>query len=274
MFGVVSEDVLGRRLYDLGDGQWHIPALGTLLETIVRERAPMEGFEVENEFPLIGHRIMLLNARVVFYANYPQTTLLLAFEDVTARRAIEKEKEALLRQTKELLVQKDVLLREMEHRVGNSLQMIASILMLKARSVTSDETRLHLQDVYQRVMAAAAVQEHLHGSDRFDQIKIGPYLQRLCESLEASMIGDSRSISLKVMAGEGTAEYTAAVSLGLVVTELVINALKYAFPRERAVGEIVVSYHVDDSNWKLVVSDNGLGKTDSACGYWRRRSSS
>jgi hypothetical protein len=101
---------------------------------------------------------MLLNARAVFYADHAHTTLLLAFEDVTERRAIEREKEELLRQTEELLRQKDVLLRELEHRVANSLQIIASILMLKARTVTSEETRQHLQDAHQRVMALAAVQ--------------------------------------------------------------------------------------------------------------------
>ena len=167
-FRVDRQDVLGRPLYALGDGQWHIPALRTLLEKIIPERAAMDAFEVEHEFPVIGRRIMLLNARTVFYADHAQTTLLLAFEDVTERRAIEREKEELLRQTEELLRQKDVLLRELEHRVANSLQIIASILMLKARTVTSEETRHHLQDAHQRVMALAAVQGHLHASERYD----------------------------------------------------------------------------------------------------------
>src|ERR1700720_4211223 len=184
-FWVARQEVLGRPLYALGDGQWHIPALRKLLEKIIPERAAMDAFEVEHEFPRIGRRIMLLNARAVFYADHARTTLLLAFEDVTERRAIEREKEELLRQ-------KDVLLRELEHRVANSLQIIASILMLKARTVTSEETRQHLRDAHQRVMALAAVQGHLHASERHDQIEIGPYLSRLCESLAASMIGDRR----------------------------------------------------------------------------------
>lgn len=261
-FDVRTEDVLGRPLHELGDGQWSIPALDLLLNRIVGERAPMDAFEVGRVFPRIGRRVMLLNARAVFYSDHAHTTLLLAFEDVTARRAIEIEKEELFQQTKDLLLQKDVMLREMEHRVGNSLQMIASILMLKARSVTSDETRVHLQDVYQRVMAVAAVQEHLHVSERFDQIEISPYLRRLCESLAASMIGDSRSISLQVTVNGGAAEYATAVSLGLIVTELVINALKYAFPKDRPDAQVVVSYQTDGSDWTLVVSDNGFGKPD------------
>jgi two-component sensor histidine kinase len=131
----------------------------------------MDAFEVEHEFPRIGRRIMLLNARAVFYADKSHMTLLLAFENVTERRAVEREKEELLRKTEELLRQKDVLLRAMEHRVANSLQIIASILMIKARTVTSEETHLHLHDAHQRVMAVAAVQQHLHASESFDQIE-------------------------------------------------------------------------------------------------------
>ena len=262
-FQVHRQDVLGRPLYALGDGQWHIPALRLLLENIIRERTSMDAFEIEHDFPRIGRRIMRLNARSVFYADHSHTTLLLAFEDVTERRTIEREKEELLRQTEELLRQKDVLLREMEHRVANSLQIIASILMIKARTVTSEETRLHLHDAHQRVMAVAAVQQHLHASESYDQIEIGPYLTRLCESLAASMIGDSRPIALQVLVNGGRAASAKAVSLGLIVTELVINALKHAFSKDRPDGQVVVSYQIDGPDWKLVVSDNGTGKPES-----------
>jgi two-component sensor histidine kinase len=136
--------------------------------------------------------------------------------------------------------------------------------MLKARTVTSEETRQHLQDAHQRVMALAAVQEHLHGSERHDLIEVGFYLSRLCDSLAASMIGDCRPISLQVLVNGGTAKSARAVSLGLIVTELVINALKHAFPDDRQDGRVVVSYQIDGSDWKLVVSDNGIGKPDAA----------
>ena len=86
----------------------------------------------------------------------------------------------------------------MEHRVANSLQIIASILMLKARGVSSEETRLHLRDAHQRVMSVAAVQSHLHASDGIDQIEVGAYLTKLCGSLASSMIGEDRPVALKV----------------------------------------------------------------------------
>jgi hypothetical protein len=95
----------GRLLYDLGDGQWDIPALRVLLETIIPEQTAMDGFEVDHDFPGLGRRTMLLNARKVIYATSADTTILLAFTDVTARRAIEREKEELLERTEDLLRQ-------------------------------------------------------------------------------------------------------------------------------------------------------------------------
>jgi two-component sensor histidine kinase len=258
-FQVDPEQTTGRLLYSLGDGQWDIPGLRLLLETIIPEHTAMDDFEVEHSFPNIGRRTMLLNARQVVYEEASRSRILLAIRDVTASRDIEREKELLQKQTHELLHQKDVLLREMEHRVANSLQIIASILMLKARAVSSEETRRHLHDAHQRVMSVAEVQRHLHSSAGLDQIDVSSYLVKLCGSLAASMIGESQPIDVKVVADYGMIGSDRAVSLGLIVTELVINAIKYAFPDQRHDAQILVSYEIQDADWKLTVSDNGVG---------------
>ncbi|CAN7209015.1 sensor histidine kinase [Caulobacter sp. LjRoot300] len=259
-FKVNPEHTVGCLLYALGDGQWDIPALRELLETIIPERVAMNGFEVNHDFPGLGRRIMLLNARKVIYETSANSTILLAFTDITARRAIEREKESLLARTRDLLYQKEVLLQEMQHRVANSLQIIASILMLKARAVTSDETRFHLKDAHQRVISVAEVQSHLHASGGVDQIEVGPYLTKLCASLAASMIGDSQPIALKVVADHGAIGSDKAVSIGLIVTELLINAVKYAFPVFKDDARITVTFASDDQAWTLTVADNGVGK--------------
>ncbi|MER8703903.1 histidine kinase dimerization/phosphoacceptor domain -containing protein [Mesorhizobium sp. M1273] len=259
-FKVDPEETHGALLYALGDGQWDIPALRLLLETIIPEKTAMDGFEVEYDFPNIGKRTMLLNARKVLYDHNSAVTILLAFNDITARRVIEREKEELLGRTEDLLRQKDVLLREMEHRVANSLQIIASILLLKARSVTSEETRQHLKDAHQRVMSVAEVQRHLHTAAGIDEIDVGSYLPKLCSSLASSMIGDAQPIAVKVTAEAGRIDSQKAVSFGLIVTELILNAIKYAFPREKTAALIHVSYETNGSDWKLTVSDNGTGK--------------
>ena len=259
-FKVDPEQTQDCLLYDLGDGQWDIPALRTLLETIIPEQTAMDDFQVTHDFPGLGRRIMLLNARKVIYETSPAMNILLAFTDVTERRAVEREKDALLARAEDLVRQKQILLQELEHRVANSLQIIASILMLKARAVNSEETRGHLRDAHQRVMSVAAVQSHLHASDGVDQIEVGSYLFKLCGSLAASMIGEDQPIKLKVVADNGKLGSSQVVSIGLIVTELVINALKYAFPFDRPNGLVQVTYESDGTDWRLVVEDNGIGK--------------
>jgi two-component sensor histidine kinase len=253
-FAVMPRKTEGRLLFELGDGQWNIPGLRKLLEDIIPRRRTVEAYEVEHEFPSIGRRVMLLNARRVFNEDGTASAILLAIEDVTRRREAEREKD-------DLLQQKEILLQEMQHRVANSLQIIASILLLKARTVQSEETRLHLRDAHQRVMSVATVQQQLHASGLNERIEIGPYLTKLCDSLAASMIGERRPLSIKVLATAGGSVSSEAVSLGLIVTELVINALKHGFPAG-AEGAILVSYDAQPSGWRLSVSDNGSGLKD------------
>jgi chemotaxis protein methyltransferase CheR len=253
-FAVTPRKTEGRLVFDLGDGQWNIPKLRALLEDIIPKRRTVESYEVDHNFPAIGRRVMLVNARRVFDEDGSASAILLAIEDVTRRREADREKD-------ELLQAKEVLLQEMQHRVANSLQIIASILLLKARTVQSEETRLHLQDAHQRVMSVATVQEQLHASGLNERIEIRPYLTKLCASLAASMVGERRALSIKVQATSGGATSSEAVSLGLIVTELVINALKHGFPAG-AEGEILVRYDVQDSGWRLSVSDNGSGTQD------------
>src|SRR5665213_665645 len=259
-FNLAGEDIRGQMLFEVDGGHWNIPELRTLLDTIAKDHAPIEKYEVDRVFPRIGRRIMCLNARTVFYEDGADSSVLLAFEDITERHAIEQ-------QVQDLLLEKDMLLEEMRHRVANSLQIIASILLIKARTVQSEETRLQLVDAHQRVLSVAAVQQHLHVIGGAKPIEIGKYLTKLCETLAQSMIGESRPISLKVEADAGAALLSRdAVSIGLIVTELVMNGLKHAFPDERPDAAILVSYKVAGTDWKLTVADNGVGKPDVSAG--------
>jgi two-component sensor histidine kinase len=258
-FKVSPEETQGRLLYALGDGQWDIPQLRVLLEKIIPEHGVMEGYEVEHEFPGLGQRTMYLNARRTFYKEGAGTTILLGIEDITERRILEREKDELLRQ-------KEILLEEIQHRIANSLQIVASIIMLKAKRVDSEESRAHLQDTHKRVMSIAAVQRQLSASGVLGPIDMLPYLSRLSETLAASMIADGRPVTIKVIGEGGSASPREAESLGLIATELIMNALKHAFPTDKNEGRIVIAYDVDGTNWKLSVADNGVGKPDGVFG--------
>ena len=192
--------------------------------------------------------------------------LLLAIEDISERRAVERELAHLMRQ-------KELLLEEMRHRIANSLQIIASILLLKARSVQSDETRGHLQDAHKRVLSVAAVQQHLQASGHGERIALGPYLSKLCETLAASIIGETRTVSLESKVGGGMVVSSEAVSIGLIVIESVINALKHAFPQSKTGWRGSSSPTTATAmEWMLSIADNGVGK--SAKGAVRREGGS
>ena len=111
-------------------------------------------------------------------------------------------------------------------------------------------------------MSIATVQQQLHASGAAGLIEMGPYLSKLCEALASSMISDDQPISLKVVGETGSASCRAAESLGLIVTELVINSLKHAFSESKKDGQITVAYDVSGTDWKLSVTDNGIGKPE------------
>jgi PAS domain S-box-containing protein len=252
IFSMTRQSIEDRPVYALGDGRWNIPALRLLLENIALQHGVMDGYEVEQEVPEIGRRTMLLNARELVSRKNARKFILLTIEDVTGRRAIEREMTELLRQ-------KEMLLHEMQHRVANSLQIIASILRLKARTVQSEETRKHLRDAHQRIVSVAAVQQQLLASSHGDPVYMGPYLSRLSQALAASMFDDSLPISLEIKAEGGAASSADAASIGLIVAELVTNAFKHAFVGDAAGGLVVVAYEAAETSWRLVVSDNGVG---------------
>ena len=112
------------------------------------------------------------------------------------------------RETTELLQYKDIQFREMQHRVANSLQIIANILMLKARTMQSDESRALLQDAYHRILSVATLQRHLQASGHGEPIVLEPHLCRSCDTLATSLINNSRPTSLQVEVGAGTAPPT------------------------------------------------------------------
>ena len=255
-FQIDSATVNGRPLLQLGEGEWNVPQLGSLLKATLTGHAEIDFYEMDLVRP--GHRRRLVvNARKLEYGREESVRLLLTVSDVTDARAAEKVKDDLLRDKDNLLREKAMLLQELHHRIANSLQIIAAVLLQSARRVNSAETRGHLFDAHSRVMSVAALQKQLAASS-VGEIQIRSYLTDLCKSIGASMISDPDQLSLKVRADESFINADISVKIGLIVTELVINALKHAFPDHRR-GEIVVDYHSVGSEWTLSVTDDGVG---------------
>ncbi len=248
-FNLTHENTEGKLFYDIGSGEWEIPALRALLEQVIPRATTVEGYEVVHDFPGIGERTMLVNARKIIYGD-SKKEILLSILDISDRKLIEEQKAMLM-------TQKDTLLKEMRHRIANSLQLIASIILLKSESVHSDESRLHLEDAYDRIISIATVQRNLDPTGNDSVVPVVAYLETLCESIAKSMIGGRKPITLSVVGNVGSVAPDEAIGLGLLTTELVINALKHAFPDGE--GTVVVTYEAHDSGWKLSIADDGVG---------------
>ena len=251
-FAVAAKDTVGRKLYDLGNGQWDIPKLRTALETIISGRETIEAFEVDQFFPSIGRRVMVLNARKVHRPGDKIQQILLAIEDVTERVRLERE-HAVAHQRIGMLLQ------EMTHRVKNSLQSIAAMVMIEARSHKSGEGKAALERVSHRIDALGQLYSKLSKSDAVETVDAATYLDDLCRDLLASVNKEGgTSIVLKTDIESELLPTDEAIPIGLIVNELVTNALKYAFPSETK-GTVTVTLKKVPGELRLTVADDGKG---------------
>jgi two-component sensor histidine kinase len=240
----------GQPLFTLGAGEWEIPQLRTLIDATASQDSAIDAYEMQLKPTGRPAFRLVVQARRLEYLDIQHTRILLAVSDVTAAKADEKLRNDAIQQN-------SVLLQEVRHRVANSLQIIASVLLQTAKRTKSEETRGHLKDAHHRVMSVAALERQLSASEDGD-VEVHTYFTRLCDSIAVAMISDHDRITLTVEGGPGVVEARTSVSLGLIVTELVINALKHAFPDGRP-GRITVDYGFHGPNWVLCVMDDGVG---------------
>jgi two-component sensor histidine kinase len=256
-FQVDEADVRGHFLFRLGDGEWDAPQLRALLNGTLAGTARVEAYAMDLSRKGEDVRRLVINVRRLDFSDDGQPRLLLTASDVTGAHESERLNAERLREKDSRLQEESILLEELGSRLANSLQIIASVLMQRAQRVASDETRGRLFDGYRRVMSPGAIQKQLTITEG-GPVHVDSYLNDLCDSLAASMIRNPSQISMRVKVDGGVTTAEASVSLGLIVTELVINALRHAFPNHR-VGKISVNYLSRGGAWTLSVADDGIG---------------
>jgi two-component system, sensor histidine kinase PdtaS len=249
-YDIDPDCIVGRSLSELGAGEWGVPQLTSLLRATAAGSADIASYELDLVRASKDRRCLVINARKLDYFDADNVRLVVSAADVTDARVSEKLKDDLLRE-------KAILLQELQHRVANSLQIIASVLMQGARTVKSEQARGHLRDARNRVMSIATLQRQLAAS-RLGDVVLRDYFTDLCATIGASMISDHDQLTLTVSVDDTVTKADDSVSLGLIVTELVINALKHAFPGHRK-GKIVVDYRSHEATWTLTVRDTGVG---------------
>jgi PAS domain S-box-containing protein len=262
-FAVAAGEIVGRRLPELGNGEWDIPAVRSALDTVISGRTTIAAFEVDQFFPRIGQRVMLLNAGRVRRRGNHAEQILLEIEDVTERVRLEREHSAAHERI-------GMLLQELTHRIKNSLQLIAAMVGIEARRHKSGEGKAALERVSHRITALGHLYSKLERADSVEAVDAAAYLDELCRDLIASVHkkGDA-AILLKTDIESVMLPTGRAIPMGLIVNELVTNAIKYAFPGDTS-GMVMVTLKRVHEKLHLTVADDGEGvdpkRADSGIG--------
>jgi PAS domain S-box-containing protein len=175
-----------------------------------------------------------------------------ALSDITELKEVEK-------QLRRSLEEKEVLLREVHHRVKNNLNVISSLLNLQASNIQTPEQALAaFRNSSDRIMSMALVHEELYNSRNYARVDMGEYLDKLTRQLLLAY-GPGGGISLSAQAGGISLSVDTSIPCGLILNELITNAFKHAFPKGGPGDIHVLLRTVDDDSFELCVSDNGIG---------------
>lgn len=178
-----------------------------------------------------------------------------AFERWRLKNARERDQQ-LIREARD---RAEMLLKEVNHRVANSLGLVAAMVRMQAAAVSDPHARHALEETQSRISAVAGVHRHLYTSDNIGEVDIGAYLSHLVGELSASLAGNGAVPMVKTELLRVSLPTDKAVTLGVMVGELVTNAFKYAYPPDTS-GEIRVrSYRLDNGHLRVCVEDDGVG---------------
>lgn len=156
------------------------------------------------------------------------------------------------------LEEKEILLKEVHHRVKNNLQVISSILNLQSSYVKDENTLTILKESQNRIKSMSFIHESLYRTADFSFVNLSEYIENLTRNLIQSYLLDQGNIKVNLDLGNYKLNMDQAIPCGLIINELVSNSMKYAFPSNTN-GEIFIKLTEKDNNFTFIVGDNGIG---------------
>lgn len=250
MFQLDREQTVGRKCYTLPGG----PICNTPECPIQRILRGEDRVEIEVDFPgKNGQTISSILTAIPFLDSDGKLIGIIEdIKDITPRKEAER---ALQNSLKE----KDILLREVHHRVKNNMQVISSLLYVQSSIVKDESAKNHFKEARNRIQSMALAHDNLYLSEDISKVDIQNYVKRLVADRMQAFRADEDRIICDINIPEIRLPIDQAIPCGLIINELLTNSLKYAFPDNR-LGKITIALQsYGDNELELTVKDNGIG---------------
>lgn len=181
---------------------------------------------------------------------------------IGAQAAIALENSYLYSEVTKSLKEKELLLQEVHHRVKNNLQVMSSLIKLQSRYIKDEKMLEILKETGGRIQSMAIVHTKIYNSKDYEFIQFGEYARNLIENFQTTYGYKLRNVRFDIDIGDLKLNIDTAIPCGLIINELVSNAVKYAFPDGRAGTITVAVKHLKDNFYNLIVNDDGIGVTE------------
>lgn len=259
LLGLREEQMLGKVADDMtlkfvNEDGTVLPDKAYPANLVIASNAPLRNYVLGIRNPNLESTIwVMVNAFPKYDSKNQLSQVVVTFWDITYRKAAEEK-------IQQSLSEKEVLLREIHHRVKNNMQMIQSLLSLQANKMGNPGFKASLVDSNSRIKSMALVHETLYRSEDIANLDLDSYFRQLVKHLYKIYLRDGRAVEPVFRIEPIALDMDTSIACGLILNELVTNAFKYAFTGTARDGVMEIGLHqIDDENAELAVHDNGMG---------------